>query len=129
MNIVSDLDEDFLQSNQSTTSTRNNCSTSTSRGPKRRKASTAASLDVIFGSIQRIEEGMKIPHTIRVDKDDIKIDASNLFCALKAIPRLSRDTMTKASDTFMHEPTMAIWFLDMDVQAREDYIKYKFGGL
>ena len=89
----------------------------------------AASLDVISGSIQRIEEGMKMPHTIRVDKDDIRTDASNLFAALKAIPELSRETMTKASDTFMREPTMAIWFLEMDAEAREDYIRYKFGGL
>ena len=55
VNIATDLDEGFLQSNQSTASTSNNHSTSTSRGPKWRKASMATSLDVISGSIQRIK--------------------------------------------------------------------------
>ena len=89
----------------------------------------AASLDVISESIYEIREGIKQAHTIRFDKEDTKKEAADLFAALKAIPGISQQTMTIASDNFMQEPTRAIWFLEMDDAAREDYIRYKFGGL
>ena len=129
MNDAADLDEDFLQSNQSTASARSIPSTPKTRRPKRRKASMAASLDVISESIYEIREGIKQSHTIRFDKEDTKKEVVDLFFSLKAIPRISQQTMTIASDNFMQEPTRAIWFLEMDDAAREDYIRYKFGGL
>ena len=54
LNVANDLDEYYLQSNQSTKSTRNNPSPSTSRRPKRWKASMASSLDVISENIHEI---------------------------------------------------------------------------
>ena len=122
-------DEDCLQSNQSTTSTRNNSSTPTRRRPKRKKASMATSLDTISENICEVRKGINRSHTIKFDKEDTKKEAADLFVALKAIPRISRETMTIASDTFMQEPTRAIWLLEMDDLVREDYIRYKFGGL
>jgi fatty acid/phospholipid biosynthesis enzyme len=47
LNVADDLDEDYLQSNQSTTSIRNNPSTPMTRRPKRRKTSMTSSLDVV----------------------------------------------------------------------------------
>ena len=129
VNVAIDLDEDFLHSNQSTTATRNNPSIPSSRRKKRKKASMAASLDAISESIQMIQEGISKPHTIRVDKEDISKDVANVLAALKAIPGLGRDTMNVACDTFMNEPTRVIWFLEMDAKVREDYVRYKFGGI
>ena len=59
VNDVADLDEDFLQSNQSTASARSIPSTPMTRRPKRRKASMATSFDVISKSIYEIQEGIK----------------------------------------------------------------------
>ena len=76
-----------------------------------------------------IHEGISKPHTIKVNKEDTRKDAANVLATLKSIPGLSWETLSVACDDFMHEPTKAIWFLEMDVEAREDYIRYKFGGL
>ena len=89
----------------------------------------ATSLDVISESIHMIKEGINKPHTIKVDKEGSKQDVAKVLAALKAILGLNQETLTVACDTFMHEPTIAIWFLEMDAEAREDYVKYKFGRL
>ena len=88
-----------------------------------------ASLDAIYEKICEVWEGINRSHTIKFDKEDTKKEVANLFVALKAIPGINQDTMTIASDAFMQEPTRAIWFLEMDGLVREDYIRYKFGGL
>ena len=123
---AADLDEDYLQ-NQSTASTRSNPSTPSTKRAKRKKASIAASLDGIKESIHMIHEGIGMPHTIKVDIEDTKKNASNVLVALGAIPGLSSDTINLACDNFMQEPMRAIWFLEMDAARREDYIRFKFG--
>ena len=89
MNVASDFDEDFLQSNQSIASARSNPETPTTRRTKKRKASMAASVDIISKSIHEIREGIKQSHTIKFDKEDIRKEDANSFVALKAIPRIS----------------------------------------
>ena len=89
LNVANDLDEYYLQSNQSTKSTRNNPSPSTSRRPKRWKASMASFLDVISENIHEIREEINKSHTIKFDKEDTKKDVANLFAALKVIPGIS----------------------------------------
>lgn len=96
--------------------------------PKKRKASMASSLDVIYESIQDIRTGMKEAHTVKVDKGETKQDIMATFAALKAIPRVSQETLVVAYDTFTSEPTKAWGFLQMSVEDREYYVRYKFGG-
>ena len=59
-----------------------------------------SSLDVICESIQDIWEGMRGSQIVKVDKGETKQDISATFVALKAIPRLSQQTMIVAYDTF-----------------------------
>ena len=88
----------------------------------------ASSLDFICESIQDIRTGMKEAHTVKVDKGETKQDITAAFAALKAIPGVSQQTLIVAYDTFTSEPTKAWGFLQMSVEDREYYVRYKFEG-
>ena len=105
------VDEEFVHENISSTFARQSHSTPMLRRPKKRNASMASSLDVICESIQDICTGMKEAHTIKVDKGETKQDIMATFAALKAIPRVSQETLVVAYDTFTSEPTKAWGFL------------------
>ena len=124
------FDEEFVQPNGSSASVGQNPSTlvSSSRRQKKRKASMASSWDVICESIQEIRTSMKEAHLVKVDKGETKEDIAAAFAALKAIPRVSRETLIVAYDSFTSEPTKAWEFLQMSTEDKEECVRYKFGG-
>ena len=94
----------------------------------KRKASMTTSLDVICESIQDIRTSMWEAHLVKVDKAETKKDTAAAFGALKAVPRLSRQPLNVAYDTFTSEPTNTWGFLEMSAEEKEEYVRYKFGG-
>ena len=125
---TNEFEEENLQSNNSTTSARPNPSTPTRRRQKRKKPSMANCLDVICESIQNIDRGMTKGHSINVDKREEKHDMSSAYAALKAMPKITQETMIVAYDFFTSKATKAQAFIGMTEQEREVYIRYKFGG-
>ena len=125
---TNEFEEENLQSNNSTTSARPNPSTPTTRRQKRKKPSMANCLDVICESIQNIDRGMTKGHSINVDKREEKHDMSSAYVALKAMPKITQETMIVAYEFFTSEPTKAWAFIGMIEEEREVYIRYKFGG-
>ena len=65
-------------------------------------------------------------HNINVDKRENKKDISNAYAALKAMPRLSQETLIVPYDVFTSDATKAWAFVEMIVEEREEYIRYKF---
>ena len=84
----------------------------------KRKVSMDSSLDVICKSIQEICMVMREAHLVKVDKGETKQDISATFAALKAIPKLSRQTLIVAYDIFTFEPTKSWGFLEMSPKER-----------
>ena len=123
-----DFDEEFLHSNNYTMFIRKEYHTPTTRRPKRMKPSMTTCLDVICESILNIDQGMNKDHNINVDKREVKQDISSAYPALKAMPRLSRETLIVAYEFFTSKPMKSWGFIEMTEQEREEYVRYKFGG-
>lgn len=128
---AADLDDEDITvpiSNQSRVSGKQFRSTSSSRRPKRKRASAASLMDVICETINKLHEGLSKPQIIKVDQSDLEKDLDDVYDVLKAIPELSLTTMLVAYDSFLVEPARAMWFLIMTQEEKIEYIQMKFGG-
>ena len=123
------VDDDVVQSNQSTATPRQRISPSSSRKAKRKKVSMVGSMDSVSKALNRIHEGMSKPYIIKVDEEDSESVGEKIYDALKAIPGNSEDSMIKAYDTFLVETKRAKGFLRMTEGERVKYIQLKYGGL
>ena len=76
-----------------------------------KKPSMDTCLDVICKSIQNIDRGMTKVHNINVDKREVNQDISSTYAALKAMPKITRETLTVVYDFFTSEPIKAWGFV------------------
>lgn len=128
--VAADLDNEDMNipvSNQcSAASGRHVREASSSKRPKRKKASMASSMDGMSHSIDKLNETLLKPQFIELAEERKLKDLQDVYAALKATNELSISNLIAAFDTFVADPDKAKGFLIMNEEERVEYVRIKF---
>ena len=128
--VAADLDNEDMNipvSNQcSAASGRHVREASSSKRPKRKKASMASSMDGMSHSIDKLNETLLKPQFIELAKEHKLKDLQDVYAALKDTNELSISNLITTFDTFVADSDKAKGFLIMNEEERDEHVRIKF---